>query len=225
MQGVDVLWTPPADAWSTSRLGRFLTNVGTFTDYEDAWRWSVDNVEALWAEVWRHFDVVSHAPHGAVLTAHEMPGARWFPGARLNYAEHALRHLVDDKPALIARSQTRDPIELTGGELRDQVARAAAGLRRLGVRPGDRVAAYLPNIPETVVAFLASASIGATWSSCAPEFGTRSVVDRFGQIEPVVLLVVDGYRYGDKDIDRATEVDAIRAALPSVRATVGVPYL
>jgi acetoacetyl-CoA synthetase len=153
-----------------------------------------------------------------------MPGARWFPGVALNYAAHALRS-EPDGPAIVARSQSRGRAEVSIVDLRDQVARCRAGLARLGVGRGDRVAAYLPNIPETVVAFLAAASLGAIWSSCAPEFGTRSVVDRLRQIEPSVLLVVDGYRYGAKSIDRADEVAAIRAALPSLRATVTVPYL
>jgi acetoacetyl-CoA synthetase len=153
-----------------------------------------------------------------------MPGARWFPGVALNYAAHALRS-EPDGPAIVARSQSRGRAEVSIVDLRDQVARCRAGLARLGVGRGDRVAAYLPNIPETVVAFLAAASLGAIWSSCAPEFGTRSVVDRLRQIEPSVLLVVDGYRYGAKSVDRADEVAAIRAALPSLRATVTVPYL
>jgi acetoacetyl-CoA synthetase len=156
-----------------------------------------------------------------------MPGAVWFPGATLNYAEHALGAVAErrDEVALVARSQTRDGADITWAHLADGVARCRAGLVRLGVGPGDRVAAFLPNIPETIVAFLASASLGAVWSSCAPEFGVRSVVDRFAQIEPVVLLAVDGYRYGDKVVDKRADVAAIEAALPSLRQTVHVPYL
>jgi acetoacetyl-CoA synthetase len=156
-----------------------------------------------------------------------MPGARWFPDARLNWAEHALRLAGRQATdvVVIAHSQTRDPVQLTAAELRDAVARVRGGLQRLGVGPGDRVAAYLPNVPEAMVALLASASLGAIWSSCAPEFGIRSVIDRFGQIEPKVLLAIDGYRWGDREVERADEVAAIRAALPSVRATVELPYL
>ena len=140
-----------------------------------------------------------------------MPGAEWFPGARLNYAEHMLGRDEDlDTVAVLARSQTREPFELTFGELREQVARARAGLQRLGVGPGDRVVAYLPNIPETLVAFLATASLGAIWATCPPEFGARSVLDRLGQLEPKVLLAVAGYRYGDKLVDRREQVAAIR---------------
>jgi acetoacetyl-CoA synthetase len=153
-----------------------------------------------------------------------MPRARWFPGVELNYAAHALA-AEPEGPALVGLSQSRPRVELSPAELADQVARCRAGLERLGVGRGDRVAAYLPNIPETVVALLAVASLGAVWSSCAPEFGTRSVVDRLRQIEPTVLLTVDGYRYGARVVDRAAEVAAIRKALPSLRATVSVPYL
>jgi acetoacetyl-CoA synthetase len=154
-----------------------------------------------------------------------MPGAQWFPGALLNYAEHMVGADEDaGRNAVVARSQTRDPVELTFGELREQVARARAGLVRLGVRRGDRVVAYLPNIPETLVAFLAAAGLGAVWASCAPEFGARSVVDRFGQVEPTVLLTVAGYGYGSKDIDRRDQVAEIRACLPTVRHVVQVPY-
>jgi acetoacetyl-CoA synthetase len=153
-----------------------------------------------------------------------MPGARWFPGATLNYVPAALAG-PSDALAVVARSQTRAALGLTRAELTEQVAHCQAGLERLGVGPGDRVVAYLPNIPEALVAFLATASLGAIWSSCAPEFGTRSVLDRFQQIEPVVLLAIDGYRYGAKTVARDEEVRAIRAGLPSLRATVTVPYL
>jgi acetoacetyl-CoA synthetase len=156
-----------------------------------------------------------------------MPGARWFPEARLSWAAHALRleGRHPDQIVLIGLSQSRERVTLTAAELRDAVARARAGLARLGIGPGDRVAAYLPNVPEAVVALLATASLGAIWSSCAPEFGTRGVVDRLSQIEPSVLLTVDGYRYGARDVDRTEEVAAIRAALPSLRATITLPYL
>ena len=154
-----------------------------------------------------------------------MPGAKWFTGSRLNYAEHALGPEEDrDEVAVIAHSQTRAPIVLTFGELRDQVARARAGLERLGVKRGDRVVAYMPNIPETLVAFLATASLGAIWATCAPEFGPRSVTARFGIVEPKVLLTVAGYRYGERTIDRRADVATIRAALPTLEHVVHVPY-
>ena len=154
-----------------------------------------------------------------------MPGATWFPGARLNFAEHLLGADDDaEQVAVVAHSQTRDPIELTFAELREQVARARAGLVRLGVGPGDRVVAYMPNIPETLVAFAATASLGAVWASCAPELGARSVVDRLAQLEPTVLLAVGGYGFRDRSIDRREEVATIRAALPTLRHVVHVPY-
>ena len=156
-----------------------------------------------------------------------MPGARWFPNAHLNWAEHCLRLAgrLGSDTVVVARSQTRDRVALTADELRAEVARVRAGLERLGVGRGDRVAGYLPNVPEAVVALLATASLGAIWTSCAPEFGVRSVVDRFSQVEPKVLLAVDGYRYGEREVDRGAEVAAIRAALPSLAATVVLPYL
>ena len=224
-----LLWEPPAEARKQSRMGRFLDRVERergldLPSYHDAWQWSVSDLPAFWSEVVTEFDVEFDQPAAEVLPDERMPGARWFPGARLNYAAQALRRR-DGAPAIIARSQTRGDVEVTFAELADQVARAAAGLRRLGVERGDRVVGYLPNVPETIVAFLACASIGAVWSSCAPEFGTRAVVDRVQQIEPTVLLVVDGYRYGQKPISRSEEIAEIRAALPTLRATVVLPYL
>ncbi|MFE3997801.1 acetoacetate--CoA ligase [Nocardioides sp. YIM B13467] len=226
----DIVWSPPADVLSTSRVGEFLAWLARerdleMTTHEELWRWSVTDLDGFWSAVWEFFGVQAHAPYGAVLASRDMPGARWFPGALLNYAEHALGTDEDvDRVAVLGRSQTRDDVELTFGDLRDQVARARAALEKLGVRRGDRVAGYLPNIPEALVAYLATASLGATWASCASEFGPRSVIDRFAQIEPVVLLVAGGYRYGAKDIDRRSQVAEIRAELPSVRHVVDVEY-
>jgi acetoacetyl-CoA synthetase len=226
----EVLWSPTPESVAASGVGRFLDWLARerglrFDGYDALWRWSVDDQPGFWGAVWDYFAPVAHSQPEQVLAGTSMPGARWFPGATLNFAENALRWAGDDEVVVIARSQTRGPIELSRGELRDAVARAAEGLRRLGVRKGDRVAAYLPNIPEALIAMLATASMGAIWAACAPEFGTRSVLDRFQQIEPVVLLVVDGYRYGDKDVDRRADVATIRAGLPTLRATVAVPYL
>jgi acetoacetyl-CoA synthetase len=227
-----VLWSPPADVLERSHIGRYLAwltaNGGPrLRTYDEAWRWSVDEPGAFWTSIWDHFEVMAHErPTGALLDA-RMPGARWFRGATLNYAEHALRlpGRSDGDVVVLGISQTRGPTSLTARELRDAVARCRIGLAGLGVGPGDRVAAYLPNIPEAIVALLATASLGATWSSCAPEFGTRAVIDRFGQIEPKVLLAVDGYRYGDRDVDRRDAIAEIRAGLPSVESTVVIPYL
>ncbi|WP_428961817.1 acetoacetate--CoA ligase [Micromonospora fluostatini] len=228
----DVLWTPPADVRDRSRIGEYLRFLRErhgleFADYAELWRWSVTDLDAFWRSVWDHFAVVAHTPPTATLTDPAMPGTRWFPGATLNYAENVLRMpgLADDDPVVVAHGQTRAPETLTAADLREQVRRVAAGLRRLGVGPGDRVAAYAPNIPETYVLLLATASLGAVFSSCAPEFGTRSVTDRWRQIEPTVLVAVDGYRYGDKPVDRRAEVAAVRAALPSLAHTVSIAYL
>ena len=160
-----------------------------------------------------------------MLSGHEMPGARWFEGAEINYAEAVFRRATADRPALAFQSE-RDPLRLVEwAELERSVAAAAAGLRRLGVGRGDRVVAVIPNIPEAVVAFLACASIGAIWASCSPDFGTRSLIDRFAQISPKVLIAVDGYTYGGKRFDRRDVIEAIRAELPSLERTVLVPYL
>ncbi len=229
-EGGELLWSPPDDAVETTEMGRFLRYVRDHhgvgaRDYHELWRWSVEDLEGCWTAVWDFFDVIAHEPYEQVLADPKMPAPSWFPGARLNYAEHALRRR-GDRIAVVARSDTRPGTdELTSDELADRVARAAAGLRRLGVGEGDRVAAYLPNVPEALVGLLACASLGAIWSSCAPEFGTQSVVDRVRQIEPKVLLTVDGYRYGDKSVDRRAEVAEIRAALPGLESTVVLPYL
>jgi acetoacetyl-CoA synthetase len=222
----ELLWSP--DPATPTEIGRFVSWLSeerghVLNGYQELWRFSVDDLDGFWSAVWDFCGVRSHTPYERVLAGHDMPGARWFPGARLNYAEHALG-TDDGQIAIIGYSQTRDPVRLTFGELRDRVAHARTALRRLGVGPGDRVAAYLPNIPETAVAFLATASLGAIWSSCAPEFGARAVIDRFAQIEPKVLLAVAGYRYGGKDIDRRAEVAAIRAELPTVVHVVHVQY-
>jgi acetoacetyl-CoA synthetase len=154
-----------------------------------------------------------------------MPGAVWFPGTTVNYAEQVLRNISDDHPALIVAAEDGDPVEVSWATLAGQVGAFAGTLRRLGVQRGDRVAGYLPNVPEAVIAFLGAAAIGAVWSSCAPDFGTRAVLDRFAQIEPTVLVAVDGYRWGGKDYDRRDVVAELRASLPSVRTTIAVPRL
>ncbi|MCU1486475.1 MAG: acetoacetyl-CoA synthetase, partial [Actinomycetia bacterium] len=221
-----VLWTPPADAATSTTIGRYLAWLADerglrFDGYDDLWRWSVDDLEGFWSSIWAFFEVRSSAPYEAVLRHPGMPGTEWFPGARLNYAERALA-TTGSEPAVIARSQSRADRELSWDELRDLVGRCRAGLVRLGVVRDDRVVAYLPNGPEALVAFLATASLGAVWASCPPEFGVRSVTDRFGQLDPAVLLVTRGYRYGDKAIDRTAEVDAIVGALPTLRHVVDV---
>ncbi len=188
MTDPEVLWRPRADVLVRSRIGHYLawldaTHGRRFASYDELWRWSVDDLPGFWGSVWEHFAIQSASGYERVIGNQQMPGASWFPGARLNYAQHALR-LTERSEAdvvVIAHSQTRPPMTLSVAELRDRVSRARAGLQRLGVGRGDRVAAYLPNVPEAVVAFLATASLGAIWSSCAPEFGDS---ERRGSAEP-----------------------------------------
>jgi acetoacetyl-CoA synthetase len=201
------------------RIGR------SFADYQELWQWSVDELEDFWACVWDYCGVRASRPYERVLASDQMPGARWFAGAELNYAEHMLSGRDAGELAVLHTSELRPLATMTWGELRDQVARVAGGLRALGVGRGDRVVAYMPNIPETLIAFLAASSLGAVWSSAAPEFGARSVIDRFAQIEPKVLLAVDGYRYGGRDFDRREIVGELLDAMPTVEQLVLVGYL
>jgi acetoacetyl-CoA synthetase len=218
--------------WVSERERRELAT------YEDLREWSVQELERFWASIWEFFGVQSSHAYEQVLAKRSMPGAEWFTGAQLNYAENMLfdlrrepgdlrgdRRRDADEVAVVHCSELRELRELSWGELSERVAGAAGGLRALGVQRGDRVVAYMPNIAETLIAFLATASIGAIWSSAAPEFGARAVIDRFAQIEPKVLLTVDGYRHGGKDFDRSAIVQSIRAELPTVQETVLLGYL
>ena len=223
----DFLWRPPAargeasaparySAWLEARTGR------TFGSYEELWQWSVTDLEGFWASVWDYFEVGERPAGGRVLGSRGMPGAEWFPGVGVNYAQHALRRR-DDQPALIAAAEDGGLRTVTYRELAGQVGAVASALRRLGVTAGDRVVGYLPNGPEAVIASLAAASLGAIWSSCPPEFGIRSVVDRFAQVDPVVLFAVDHYRYNGRIYDRSEDVARLRETLSTLRATVVVP--
>jgi acetoacetyl-CoA synthetase len=225
-----ILWRPDTDRRERATLTGYTrwleqTRGLDLPDYARLWEWSTTDLEGFWASIWEYFDVLASTPYERVLGSRAMPGAEWFTGARLNFAEHALRARNADAVAIRHASELRPLAEMTRGELRDEVTRLAGGLRALGVGQGDRVAAYLPNIPEAVAAFLACASIGAIWSSCSPDFGARSVIDRFAQIEPRVLLAVDGYRYGGKDFDRTAVLGELQAALPTVEHTVVLGYL
>ena len=220
----------PADALSISHIGDFVNWVNSkhgsdFTGWDELYAWSVTEIEDFWAAVWEYFEVKAHTPYVSVLEERSMPGAKWFTGARLNYAEHSFGTAEQaDDLAVTAVSQTRADFDLTFAQLRDEVARVRSGLKDLGVGRGDRVVGYLPNQPEALVAFLAAASLGAIWASCAPEFGTQSVIDRFSQIEPTVLLAIGGYMYGDKAIDRTAEVAEVVAALPTLSHVITVDY-
>jgi acetoacetyl-CoA synthetase len=216
-----ILWMPPASLLERAAMGAYMRERG-FDTYADLQRWSVEDLEGFWGSLWDRFEVGERRE--TVLASEQMPGASWFPGTLLNYAEHALRGRSDDALAIVEGGELRDDAEWTWGELSTSVRRIAAGLRALGVERGDRVVAYMPNIPETAAAFLACASLGAIWSSCSPDFGARSVIDRFQQIEPKVFLAVDGYRYNGRDFDRRETVQAVREAMPGLGHTVLLRY-
>jgi acetoacetyl-CoA synthetase len=225
-----ILWEPSEQLAAGSALAGYTEwlraerGVGV-ESYDELWQWSVDALDEFWSSIWDYFDVRASTPYAAVLGSREMPGAEWFPGARLSYAEHVFRNRDDAQVAIRHASELRALSELSWGQLRSLTAQIAGGLRELGVGPGDRVVAYLPNIPKAMAAFFACASIGAVWSSCSPDFGVRSVVDRFAQIEPKVLFAVDGYRYGGRDFDRMETVAALEREIPSLERTVLLPYL
>jgi acetoacetyl-CoA synthetase len=211
-----ILWTPPAALLERAAMGAYMRERG-FETYAELQRWSVEDLEGFWASLWDRFEVGDRGE--TVLGAREMPGAEWFPGATVNYAEHAFRGRSDDALAIIAGGEDRDDVSWTWGELRALTRRIAAGLRAQGVGRGDRVVAYMPNIPETAAAFLACASLGAIWSSCSPDFGARSVIDRFEQIEPKALFAVRRYRYNGREFDRSEALAAIVAAMPGLATT------
>ncbi|MDQ5817702.1 MAG: acetoacetate--CoA ligase [Actinomycetota bacterium] len=225
-----LLWEPSEEFKENAVISRYMKWLKderdlSFDGYDELWEWSVTDLDGFWSSVWDYFDVRSSNPYERVLGRREMPGAQWFPGTELNYAEHAFRNARPGEPALMYKSEIRPLGEVSWQELREKVGALAAGLKSLGVGRGDRVVAYLPNVPEAVVGLLACASIGATWSSGSPDFGAGSLVDRFMQIEPKVLLAVDGYRYGGKDYDRTQVVARLQQEIPSLETTVVLPYL
>ncbi|MDQ4097646.1 MAG: acetoacetate--CoA ligase [Actinomycetota bacterium] len=224
----DVLWTPSDAGRAWVNVTRYMAWLRehrglTLSTYDELWAWSVEDLEGFWASIWDYFDVGPPVDDHRVLPGgRAMPGARWFPGTDLNYAGHALRRR-DDATAVVFRSEDGGARSLTFGELATRTAEVAAGLRRLGVGQGDRVVAYASNIPETLITFLATASLGAVWSACSPDFGLTAVLDRFRQIEPRVLLAVDGYRYKGVAYDRRPVIAEIAARLPTLETTVIVP--
>ncbi|MFB3738346.1 MAG: AMP-binding protein, partial [Candidatus Velamenicoccus archaeovorus] len=225
----DVLWRPSEERIARSNLARYLAwlreeRSRSFDGYDELWAWSVDDLEGFWSSLSDFFELRWHRRPDAVLPDRRMPGAVWFPGGELNYAEHALARR-DEGTAVLSGDESGALGSLSRAEVVARVGAAAAGLRRLGVRRGDRVCAIVSNRPEALIAFLATASLGAVWSSCSPDFGARAVTDRFRQIEPTVLIAVDGYRYGGKGYDRLPVLAEIRRELPTLRATVLVPAL
>lgn len=221
----ELLWEPDPETVRDANLTRYLTwlrdELGhSFAGYADFWQWSVDDLAGFWQSIWDYYGVRSSAPFEAPLSDDAMPGARWFAGARLNYAQHVLARSTPERPAIIAVSETSEPVEIAWRELEGAVGAIAAALRAAGVGPGDRVAAYVGNLPEAVVAMLAVTSIGAVWTACSPDFGIDSVLERFGQVEPSVLIAVDGYRFGGREHDRREAVREIQAGLPTVSTTI-----
>ena len=226
----EILWAPTPEMVERSQLTRYIRWLAEnrdlhFDGYHDLWQWSVTEIEEFWGTLWEYFEVISDGPYDQVLADRTMPGARWFEGPNLNYAEHIFRGKDKHEVAVVYGSELRELSELRWGELREQVAAIREGLQALGVTKGDRVVAYLPNGPEALIAFLATASLGAIWSSCSPDFGPGSIVDRFAQIEPKVMFAVDGYRYGGKDFDRMDVVAGVAAQIPSLERVIVVPYL
>ena len=224
------LWKPDADCVQNASITEFaryaseLWNV-ELNDFNALHRWSTDHCSEFWSTVWRFCDVrASSAGSVTVENPHKMPGAAWFPDARLNFAENLLRR-NDDSPAIISRGEGKPDRVITYAELQSEVNRLARAFRSMGIKPEDRIAAYMPNIPETIICMIAAVSCGATWSSCSPDFGARGVIDRFGQIDPKVLICVDGYTYGGKKFDVAEKLTQIRHRLPTLEKTIVVPYL
>ncbi|WP_328842780.1 acetoacetate--CoA ligase [Streptomyces sp. NBC_00258] len=223
----NILWRPSPHQVEESNLADFLRWLRTsrghsFADYIELWRWSTDELTEFWAAVWEYYGLDEADSYDAVLAERTMPGARWFPGARLNFAQRCLAAPSDTRPALVSVTETGEPVETSWRELRDEVAAVATRLRVLRVGPGDHVAAYLPNIREAVVALLATAAVGAVWTACSPDFGIPSVLGRFRQVAPVALIAADGYTYGGKVFDRRTEAAELLDGLPTVRHLVTV---
>lgn len=226
----DVLWEPSKTFRDNANITAYMQWLKKhkgleFNHYNELWHWSVEELEMFWESIWEYFNVQSSAPYSKVLENNVMPGAKWFPGAKLNYVEHIMRQGGRGKTAIFHESEIRHLSEMSWDTFKAQVLILANELRKMGVQPGDRIAAYLPNIAETVVAMMATMSIGAVWSSCSPDFGSRSVLDRLQQIEPKVIFTIDGYKYGGKTFDRRKEVKHIVENLTTVEHIIQVPYL
>ncbi|MGC2753473.1 MAG: acetoacetate--CoA ligase [Candidatus Acidiferrum sp.] len=230
MREGELLWTPNAARIEDANLTRFAEWLGRerglqFSNYEEMWQWSVSELEEFWQAIWDYFGVESSAQHTRVLGKRTMPGAEWFPGARLNYAQHVLRGERAGGDAVLFVSETAPLSGVPWEKFAGHVRILATRLRELGVLPGDRVVAYMPNIPETMIAMLATTAIGAIWACCSPDFGSRGVIDRIQQLSPKVLFCVDGYRYGGKAFERKGELAAIMGALGGLEHIVYLPYL
>ena len=224
-----LLWKPSEERIKASNMVRFMGFVNDkygkdFKDYPALYQWSVDNIPDFWAAVWEFAEIKASKPYDRVIEDEtKMPGARWFPGARLNFAENLLR-FRDDHTALVFRGEDKATVRMTYAELYDETARVAKSLRSAGVQVGDRVVGFMPNMPQTIVAMLAATSIGATWSSCSPDFGIKGVLDRFGQVKPRVLFTANGYWFKGKNLDSLARISDILKQLPSIEKVVVVPY-
>lgn len=224
------LWEPSNELMQAANITRFMKWLQNkrgldFATYSQLWEWSVSDIEDFWSAIWEFFEIKASKPYTKVLSARKMPGARWFLDSELNFAEHVFRNISADRPALIFQSEIQPMMAVSWDELYSKVSSVAASLRSMGVKQGDRVAAFLPNIPEAIIAFLACASIGAVWSSCSPDFGKRSVIDRLKQIEPKVLFATDGYQYGGNPFDRRSLVAELQNSLGTLKNSVLIPYL
>ena len=229
MADSEILWRPSEDFVNHSNLKHFENWLEDekglkFNSYDALWQWSVDNVEDFWESVWKYFEIISHSPYRFVLSSLEMPGAKWFEGATLNYSEHIFRQKSNERPALIFYSESQTRTEISWEELESKVIILQEYLIDIGVGKGDRVVGYLPNIPETIISFLAVNSIGAIWSCCSPDFGVSTVIDRFSQIEPKLFITVDGYQYAGKCFKKLEEIEKIRSAMPTIEHTIYIPY-
>ena len=225
-----LLWEPSKKLKQNSQLYKYMDWLNlhkglTFNNEQELWEWSVTEIESFWESLWEYFDIKHHTPYDTVLTERKMPGAKWFTGATLNYTEHIFRNITTERPAIIHASETREISEISWEQLYKETAAFQQTLIKLGVQKGDRVVAYTANIYEAIVAFLATASLGAIWSSASPDFGTQSVIDRFKQIEPKVMITVDGYSYGGKTFDRTEVIQSIQKELPTLKATIVLPFL
>ncbi|MCC7246759.1 MAG: acetoacetate--CoA ligase [Saprospiraceae bacterium] len=225
-----ILWQPDTTTRQNSHLNHYMQWLGQhhnlhFKDYESLWQWSVDHLEDFWQSLWNYFDIIGHGNTEKVLSGREMPDFQWFKGQKINYAEHIFRKKSAQQPAIIFQSEQHSQTTISWAELEQQTAAFAHFLKQSGIKPGDRVAAFLPNSPHAIVAALACMSVGAVWSSCSPDFGAASIADRFAQIEPRIFIAVDGYAYGGKSFDKSDVVRDVCARLTSVEKVVWVPFL
>ena len=225
----ELLWKPSAERIKKTNMFRFMNFINetynqNFNEYRPLYKWSVENIPEFWAAFWKFADIVHSKPYDQVIDdVTKMPGAHWFPGAQLNFAENLLRYR-DDQIALIFKGEAQASTRMTYAQLYDEVARLAGSLRDLGIQPGDRVVGFMPNMPESIIAMLAATSIGATWSSCSPDFGIKGVLDRFGQIKPRILFTANGYSFKGKKLDSLERISNILEQLPSIEKVVVVPY-